>query len=272
MKAVFLTVPEELLEHATNALLYFSQHEYRVKPELSSLEYPNTPTMVATRGRTTIVCEVWKLVDIGNVRNWVGYAKSCERDTRIVVVVPDKARIKAADERVLVELGVGMLVSGEGGIYEKLAARDQAISLGLPELTTLPPKLRRMVAPIYEKFDRDWQDAFKDACTLVEVEARRHLAKGMSTGRVQLVTSGGVPSKLTAAKINKLPAGPLADAYAMIVSPNQTDVVAEQALRLLNDDRVAAVHRKPRSEARLRKSVGRHMFVVINALRQLVRG
>ena len=81
----------------------------------------------------------------------------------------------------------------------------------------------------------------------------------------------GKPYQIKLRKLNKLPIGPLIDLFASIQSKNTTDSVIEKALTQIKKDRNDAIHRKnqPKTEATLRKNVGRHMYTIIAALRAI---
>lgn len=270
----YLTVPTELLGHADVVARHFDELGYRLKVEPDELEYPFTPTWTAKRGHTLLIVEIQSKVQVDRLKTWVSYAKACQKDTRVVVAVPDTLTLKTAIEQQLVSEGVGVLVCNDLDAYEKLVPKDQSISVQLRPSRTLPVKVRRLLAPSYEKFGRgDWREGFRSACQVLEVEARNHLKVSVSRGRVQLVNpKTGKPMAVTPEKIEKATAGGLATLYGQIVSPNHAESIVEQALKQINTDRVGLVHYegKASTENRLRKNVGHHMFRIINALKALV--
>jgi hypothetical protein len=268
----FLTVPSEYLGHAEVVSRYYGSIGYRLRVEPVELAYPFTPTWTARMGHTLLIVEIQPRVEIERIRTWVGYAKACPRDTRVVIAVPDAVTLKPAVEQELVSLGVGVVVCSDLRAYEKLLAKDQSISIQLPGLRTLPVGVRRILAPTYEKFNRgEWREAFRSGCQVLETEARTHLKEGVSRGRIRFVNDQGRTVNLTPNGIGRLPAGGLARAYGQIVSPNHAESLVEQALKQLNEDRVRLIHyeNKPSTETRLRRNVGKHMFVIINALKAL---
>lgn len=66
--------------------------------------------------------------------------------------------------------------------------------------------------------------------------------------------------------------GQLAVAFGEIQNQNYTDSAVGKVLALLNRDRVGVAHhkRKATTEARLRRNVGKHMWNVAAALKELL--
>lgn len=270
----YLTVADELLEYADVARDYFRRKGYTVRIEPEDLSFPFTPTFTAKMQHTTMICELQGRLNLDRITAWAHYGRTCPRDTRIVLILTDSATVKTKDEQKLVELGVGVLICSTGDCYERLGAKDQALMYALPLQESLPPKVRRMLAPAYVQFDRgDWREGFKTACQIFEIEARSYLRKALSVGRVQLITPAGRVSRVQPETIGRATQGQLAEFYRMIASPNKTEAFLEQALTRLNGDRVRAIHygRMRGTEARLRKNVGQHMLVIVNALDHLYK-
>ena len=65
--------------------------------------------------------------------------------------------------------------------------------------------------------------------------------------------------------------GQLAVSFSRILAPTHLDEVIGQALARLNKDRVGVAHHKRRkvTENRLRKNVGRNMWIIVQALSEL---
>jgi hypothetical protein len=152
-------------------------------------------------------------------------------------------------------------------------AKDQSLNVELPPARSLPRKVARVLAPAYEKIGRgEWRDGFKSASQVLEVEAKAHLKAAASRRSVSFINlDTGNPLSYPPSKIDRLPAGALATAYAQIATPNLAQSIVAKALRQINDDRVAITHRErsAATENRLRKNVGRHMFMIMNALKAL---
>jgi hypothetical protein len=66
--------------------------------------------------------------------------------------------------------------------------------------------------------------------------------------------------------------GQLAEAFGQIQNQNHADSIVGKVLALLNKDRVGVVHHKTKwtTEARLRRNVGKHMWNVVAALKELL--
>jgi hypothetical protein len=268
----YLTVAYELVEYADVVRAYFRGKGYTVKIEPEALSFPYTPTFIARLGHTTVICEIQDRPHLERINAWVQYARMCNRDTRVVLILTDSVTLKAKDEQKLSELGVGVIICTTKDCYDKLSPKDQALTLELPALRGLPRKTRRILAPAYEQFARgDWREGFKTACQAFEIEAREYLAKGVSRGRIQLITPTGQISNTQPATIRKATQGKLAQYYGSIVAPNKTEAFLEQALKKLNVDRVKAVHYGPErsTESRLRRNVGQDMLAIVNALKNM---
>jgi hypothetical protein len=271
----YLTVADELIEYADGAIRYFRNKGHAIKVEPEDLGFPYTPTFTAKLSHTLVICDVQDRVNVDRTLEWVQYARTCQRDTRVIVALAGSVMVKPRDEQKLSAFGVGVLMCSAENCYEKLIAIDQALALSLPELTTLPPKVRRVLAPAYDQFARgDWREGFKTACQSFELEARSYLEKALRLGKVQLVTPTGKYSKVKPATISRATQGQLAGYYRTIAAPNKTEAFLEQALARLNDDRVRAIHygTSGHTEARLRRNVGQHMLVIINALKYVHAG
>src|SRR5436189_1267337 len=88
MARPFLTVAEELLEHAECVADFLEGRGFTVKVERKELGYPYAPTIHARRKPTTLLVEVASAIPTARVAAWARYAKSCSRDTRIAVALP----------------------------------------------------------------------------------------------------------------------------------------------------------------------------------------
>ncbi len=272
MPRTFRTVSDDLLEHAEAVALDFELRGYRVRAEHRDPGFPYTPTLVSTRARTTVIADIVAEVDLGRVNTWVNYARSTGRDTRLSVCVSAQAQITQADETALQDRGVGLYISEPGRVIERLAPQDLALNVTLPELAALPPRVREWLGPVYEQFGRaQWREGFGDACQVLETEARRYLKRGIQRKRISLRTKTGNIRTLTAAQIDKLTMGQLAEAFSQIQSKTQADSVIGQVLARVNKDRVGVTHHKGKAvtETRLRRNVGQHMWCVVGGLKEL---
>lgn len=267
----FRTVAEELLEAAETAADYYSNHGYSVRVEKSELGFPYTPTMVCKRQRTTLIVEVDAHIRLDRLRDWVSFGKSTGKDTRLVLVLPNDSLADIVAEDNLRKMGIGLQVAQAGRCVERLAGRDLALGVELPELASLPFKLRQLLGPAYEQFDRaQWREGFEEACQAFEAEARRYLKAGLRSRRVVITSKKGLPP--SASDVDRMTMGKLADTFARNTKPNRADAIIGQTLKVVNKDRVGVVHHKTRqrTESRLRTNVGRHMWSLIAAMKELV--
>lgn len=270
----YVTVAVDLIEHADAVGDHLEAHGYRVKPEHTEIGFPYTPTLHCKRGNTTIIVEVDARIRMDLLLQWARYARSCDRDTRIALVLANDAHRAPEDEAKLRELGVGLYISDGQAAAEAIAARDLAVNVELPDITQLDSRMQRLLGPVYEKFSRsEWREGFEEACQVLEVQARRYLREGMRSGRLRLVTVTGRPSKVTIDRIDRMTIGALGNTFALIQTPNYADGVIQTVLSQINKDRVGVVHHKQRAatERRLRRNVGHHMWAVIAALKELLK-
>ncbi|HYI31985.1 MAG TPA: hypothetical protein VEX88_00820 [Glaciibacter sp.] len=274
MTRPFLTVPEELLEHAECAADGLDMLGFSISVERRELGQPYTPALACRRGRTRLIAEVMPAIDMRRIEDWVAYARSTGRDFRIAVVLPANAAVDAATAGRLKDLGVGLFRSHVAKLVEEFPAMDLGLNVALPDPKSIPRKVRPLLGPIYEQFDRsNWREGFGDACTVLEQEARKYMKAGMDAGRILLVDKRGKPARTTQSDVEGMTMGALVGAFAMIRSPNKTDSAVGEILARLNRDRVGEAHHKgrPLTEARLRKNVGTHMWTIVEGLR-LLRG
>jgi hypothetical protein len=272
-RSSFKTVSDDLLEYAEEAATDFENRGFRVKIEQDELGCPYTPTLLCKRQSTTIIVEVFSHILPEKIDNWVAYARSSGKDTRIAVCLPPETRVTPKIDQALRTTGVGLYTAtGNGNLIEIIPPRDLALNIALPPLTTLPKKLKELLGHAYEQFDRSqWREGFEDACQTLENAARRHFKAGCRSGRITLVRRSG-PYVPGPREIDKMTMGQLANAFSQIQSPTYADQIVGQALTKINRDRVGVVHRKSmiRTENRLRKYVGQHMWTIIAAMKQLV--
>lgn len=271
-KPNYLTVPEELLPHASRIAEHYETYGYSVHREYREAGYPNVPAMVVTRHRRreTVIVEVQDPVDISRLEEWARFARSRDRDTRVVVCMPADGRKPQDAEVRLRESGVGLFTSNDRGVLEVIPAVDQAMRLDLPDLAPMHIKLRRVLGPAYEKFRRgEWRDGFGDACQAMESEARRYLRQAIRTSRVRFVDAKGNYKTYNVTSIDRMPIGPLAIAFSQIEVQTKADATILNALNHINPDRVGKVHRTwaATTERSLRKNVPKHMWIVLEGLK-----
>ena len=271
----YLTVPDELLELSDAIGDGLELRGYRVSIEPRSLGYPYVPTFVGSRerGRTTLVVEVVREIPLARVDEWVRFAKSSSRDTRVAIGMGADVNRTAREDRYIRDQGVGLYVPLEtGSLMEVAPPQDLPMNLQLPNPSAMHSKVRAVLGPAYEQFERsNWREGFGDACQVVEAHSRRYLKKGLASGRINLVSVGkaGIPSS---ADIDAMTLGQLGAVFRRVQAPNRADATIASALLRLNPDRIGEAHLKSQAatERRLRRNVGRHMWIVADALRALL--
>lgn len=270
----FTTVSTRLLEYADATANHFKIHGYKIYPEKIELGFPYTPTILCKRSATTLVVEVSnKLLDENRLNAWVGYAKSCTKDTRIAICLPPKVIVSPQEENILKTLGVGLYIAqGENQIMERIPPKDLALQIELPQLASLSRKLQGLLGSAYEQFDRShWREGFEDACQVFETEARKYLKHGIKISRITIMGSTG-PRNPTPQQIDKMTIGQLAKTFSNIQNQNYLDVQIGKTLDVINGDRIGVVHHKAKlkTEKKLRANVGQHMWSMIQVLKQVV--
>ncbi len=266
----FLTVPDELLGVASAVADHLEARGYRVTAERHDIGYPFTPTLYAKRGSTTAFVEVDATVRVERLAEWVAYGRSRSRDTRVWVALAVDAPRGRGEDIALKKLGVGVLLIEGESVNEMLPSQDLALNLALPDMSAAPRPVRELLGRAYEHFDRaEWRESFQDACLALETSARRHLWAGIRSGRITLVSPAGRQLSRTKAQIDRLTMGQLGDQFAMIQPQSRADRVIGDALRRVNSDRIPATHHKltAAAETRLRRNVGRQMWLIFGALR-----
>lgn len=269
----FLTVADELLVCAEAVADHLASHGYRIRIEHREVDYPYTPTLHCYRRPTTLFVEVDRELKLERLDEWVRFSQSCGRDTRVAVCVPEDFILSSNDEAQLRQRQVGLFRLMSGTVVDSIPAMDLALHVSLPPLTSLDPRIRAKLGPTYEKFDRsEWRDAFKAACQLVEAEARRYLIAGLKRRKLTFVDDKGKVYSLTGPKVRKMTLGALGRSFAEIQKQNHADRVIATVLELINPERVGATHFEAlgKTETKLRQNVGRHMYRLIAALKELL--
>lgn len=272
MALAFKTVPEELLGVAAASGEWLRGLGYKVTAERYELGYPFTPTLHGRRTPVTAIVEVDAGISEANLREWAAFGASRTSDTRIWCAVGAGVRRTSKEDLLLKELGIGLLVVDGERVEEILAPQDLAVRMSLPDLKRYPARLRQKLGSVYERRDRgEWREAFEEACVTLEEEARRHLWKGVKSGRIIVFGANGKPHALTKKAIDKLTMGALADCFGRILKQSHVDRVVGDALKELNPTRIDVAHKRKTAsgEARLRKNVGAKMWVIIAALKEL---
>jgi hypothetical protein len=266
----FRTVPDELLGIAVAAAEWLQGRGYEVTPERHETGYPFTPTLHGKRKSTTALIEVDAAVAIDRLEEWVAFGRSRTSDTRVWCAMSEDARRTGKEDRRLKDLGVGLLLVGDDGASEMIVPKDLAVGVVLPSVKTLSRRLQKMLGPVYDHFDRaEWRESFEEACLALETAARKHLWKGVKSGRIVVVTESGKQEQLTKGKIDGLTMGQLADRFSRITKQTHADRVIGDALKRVNPHRIDVVHHKSAAEAKLRRNVGTQIWLIIGALKEI---
>jgi hypothetical protein len=268
----FQTIPSDLVEAAQATVREFRGRGYRIRAEPRELRYPFTPTMVCQRDHTTVIVEVDSAPPEKRLRDWRAFCRSCDRDTRIALVLPPTVALSPSELARLREDGIGVYsATGASSLTESAPPQDLALNLALPELSAQSAVVRKLLGAAYDQFERSqWREGFGEACQVLESEARRYLVRHFKSTRIRILRNGR-PQTLTRKQVESMTLGQIKDTFERIISPSQTDSQIAQALKSLNPDRIAEAHLKNKAatERRLRKNVGQHMWVVMNLLRLL---
>jgi hypothetical protein len=268
----FRTVPEELLGIAAAASKWLKDHGHKVTPERHEIGYPFTPTLYGKRSSAIALIEVDAEIPIDRMQEWVAYGRSRRSDTRVWCAMAENAPRTGKQDMRLKQLGVGLLLIDDGEALEMIPAKDLALNVELPALDTLPPRVQKVLGPVYEHFDRaEWREGFQEACLVLEDAARKHLWKGVKAGRIAIVSEKGKQEQLTKYRIEKLTMGELAQRFSRIVQQTHADRVIGDALKQVNPNRVSVTHHKTKAatEAKLRRDAGSQIWMMIGALKEI---
>jgi hypothetical protein len=270
----FLTVPDELLGQAVAIATHCEALGYHVIPEPRELGYPFSPTLRCTRSPTTLLVEVARRAQVDRLSEWAAYASACEADTRIALGLPAGASVPQKQSLLLSKLGIGLLVVSANGVTETLAPRDLSMNVNLPRISRDAASIRSALGAVYEHFGRsNWREGFGDACVVFEDACRKYLWKAISSGRTSVLKQNGQPKALTRSLVDGMTMGQLAADCRRMQKQNHCDNVVADTLTALNPDRILVAHkmRRPKTEARLRKSVGPQMWRIVTALREIYK-
>lgn len=268
----FLTVADELLGIAIAAADFYDSRGYTVIPEARALGYPFTPTLRCKRQSTTTFVEVSGSIPLDRLKEWAAFGKSSGADTRVVLAVSESVNVTVSQQMVLRALGVGLLALTTSGVSEVMPPPDLAMNVELPDISKDSKRLRAVLGPVYEHFERNqWREGFEEACVALESRARVYLWKAIDSGRTAVLTDAGKAKKLTEKKVLRMTMGELAGDFSNMTNPNHADSVIGKTLKQLNKDRVRVAHKKrtPVAERALRKNVGGQMWKIVGALREM---
>jgi hypothetical protein len=248
---------------------WLEEHGYKLVLEPNEFGYPNRPTVRCERQARLVFVEVDSEIRLDRAREWASFSKSRSSDTRVIVAVPELPNSAQALESLRKE-GIGLVVCG-ASCEEILIPADQTLNIGIPNLAKQRRPVQRLLGPAYEKIRRgEWQDGFDDACQALEQEARKHLVRGIASGRITLASG---QSTLRQQDIRRMTIGTLARTYARIPNQTQVDRVVGDTLARINYDRVTVAHYRgnSRREARLKRNWMGHMWSIVPAIASIVR-
>jgi hypothetical protein len=273
----FITLPDDAASKLqTVANLLWSdlrRRGYRTSVEPNRIELPATPTILARRQHQTNYFIVRQSIIQSEVDQWLRFAQSCTRDTRVVLCCPANAQISPAQLARLRSVGIGLwLATDQNELQYLYEGRDLAFHAVAPERTSLKPKVRVLLGESLDRLERgDWRAGFEDACVVLEEECRSYLLRRRRLNRVKY-KSGGHVRVPTEIQIKRMPLGAMKDIFCKMISQNQIESSLCAALTTLNPDRIRRVHRRSerRTEEALRRRVGTHFWLINNALSLLV--
>lgn len=270
----FNTIATELVEHAEVAHDHFRNLGYTIKLEPYEIYYPSCPAIVCKNNHTQLAIIVCGRIEMQKLTDWVDLAKSMQRDFRVAICIPAESVQKHLPKHQLSlqQLGVGVYVSSNGNLANLIAPVDQNINVKLPNLANQPKAVRKILGPAYEHFHGGrWRDCFDEACTAFEQEVRPYFKKALVSGRLNVFDDKGRVKNPAPERVDKMTLGQLGIEFGKARPLNGTDSQIQKALTQINPDRVSAVHKNknPNTERRLRKNVGIHMHVIVQAIREL---
>ncbi len=264
----YKTVSDELVECAERTERYFRDRGYSIRIEKYQLGFPYTPTFLCKLEHITLIVEVVAQVSLERLQVWIAYAQSCRGDTRVAISLARQEVLEEAQEQFCRDNSIAVYVSEGQMIRERMGHRDLALHVQLPKLALLKPKLRGLLGPAYVQFEQgNWREGFENACQAFEVEVKKYLKKGIQSKRI---IRG--PRVLPARKIDRMPMGALKDSFFQIQNMNGTDSIIAKTLQQINPDRVGVAHHRAqaRTETRLRRNFGQHMWAIVAAMKLLV--
>lgn len=144
----FKTVSADLIKFADEAANHFEMRGYRVRVEEFEKGFPYMPTFICRRQRTKVIIEVCSKIDFNRILAWIMYAKSSKQDTRIAICFEASSKekdITDEQERILRDQGVGLYIGTGSGVIESAPPTDLALGVYLPQLESLPRKLRTLL-------------------------------------------------------------------------------------------------------------------------------
>lgn len=270
----FNTVPDELLHVAVDAATFFEDQGFGIHIERRDIGVPFVPAFVAEMGHETHIVEVTSKCDPDRCERWVRYCQSQEGDTRFHLAIRGVPDLEQKSLDIAISKRLGLLHHNDERLQQIREAADLAVHVALPEITDLHRKLRPLLAKPFKKIrEGDWRDGLEGAYHEVEQLARDYLREGVASGTIEVVAgSKRAPRDLLAEEVDAMTLGALRIAFSNIKKKNQKDSLIEATIGMINQSRIALVHRRNAKEAEegLRRSIGRNIYAVIGCLEALL--
>ena len=266
----FNTVGSDLEGAAIAAVAFFKEKGFAVKIEAYEFDYPSTPTIRCTRGKAKLFIEATSGLNKDSIDAWIAYAKTRGHETSLGLLVRTPPGLSLEDVAVLRRQKVALYSFNGETIDELTPPTDLAVNIALPALTGLKAIHKNKLQPCFEKVERgEWVDGFRDACQILEDISRELLKDGIKRGRLSFKNAKGKSIIYTIKAIGKMPQGALAKAYGEISTPTHTDIVLGKALKMVNKDRITAVHKThtAKNNTKVRVQVGQHLWTIVSALK-----
>jgi hypothetical protein len=267
----FVTVPDELENAARTAAKYLRRRGFKIRIEEAAVEYPSTPTLVARRRPATHFVFICDRFSKNEVDAWISYCRSCTMDVRVALFIPRERVLKVTEVAYCRRCGVGVYVLDNDGYSCLVQEIDLAFKAELPKRSSLNTEVRRLLGTALDKFENgDWREGFEDAVRVLEEECRKYLLKLIHAQR-NTYRTGGKSKVYSRADINRMPLGALKDVVCNLLIQSSLESRLCAGITKLNPTRIARVHRASSmsTERRMRNSVGRDMWTIINLLNEL---
>ena len=192
----------------------------------------------------------------------------------MLTAVPDTANLTATTQMQLSKLGVGLLIASADEVKETMPPQDLALSLELPDISQASKRLRKVLGPVYEQFERNqWREGFEEACVALESGAREYLWKTLQSGRTVVLRANGSTKPLKKQRVYSMTMGALAVDFQRLQQQSHADSVIAATLDAVNKDRIRVAHKKraATAERALRLNVGQQMWRIVGALKEIYK-
>ena len=267
-------VPDELVETADDIAGWMRERGYVVKVEYLALGFPFPPTFAFTRGKLErVLVEVLKDWQEDRIQTWVAYGRTCQKELKLAVAFEGDAPISRSSLQKARELGVGVLRAGGIAPYFEIEPNDLSMRIALPPLRSLTPAIRQLIGAAYDHLEASrFREGFDEACRVFERATKRYLKKWIKTGRLTFIGPNGRPVTYTEQRVDRMTMGALKIAFEQIQAQTQVDRRVLQTAESILKDRNNLTHDKwnARTEQRLRRNVGPHMWVITQTLKDIL--